>query len=118
MFEEGPVSPTLHSKSEIRNPKSTVSLAIEGMHCASCVSTIEGALAELPGVSEASVNLGTARAQVTGKNLDTRRLIQAVRASGYEARLAAETSPHEQQARANRETREYLRRTIVSSALA
>jgi len=87
------------------------------MHCASCVSTIEQALAQVPGVSEASVNLGTARAQVAGENLDAGRLIEAVRASGYEARLAADTTPQEQKARVQRETREYLRRTLLSTAL-
>jgi Cu+-exporting ATPase len=117
MFEQRPASPAPRPKSEIRNPKSTVSLAIEGMHCASCVSAIEGALAGVPGVSEASVNLGTARAQVAGEDLEAGKLIEAVRASGYEARLAADTSPQEQQAQANRETREYLRRTLFSAAL-
>ena len=41
-------------------PDDRLELAIEGMHCASCVSRIEKALAEVAGVEEASVNLATA----------------------------------------------------------
>ena len=95
----------------------SVALALEGMHCASCVSTIEQALAEVPGVSEASVNLGTASARVRGEGLDTQRLIEAVRASGYEARVAEEASADDDARRARRETRDLLAKTLVSAAL-
>ncbi|MGH3087055.1 MAG: cation transporter, partial [Rubrobacteraceae bacterium] len=44
-----------------REREKGIALALSGMHCASCVSTIEGALAEVPGVTEASVNPGTSR---------------------------------------------------------
>ena len=39
-------------------------LAIGGMHCASCVARVEGALRGVPGVAEARVNLATERAGV------------------------------------------------------
>ena len=39
-------------------------LGIEGMSCAACSSRLERALAKLPGVSEASVNLATRRASL------------------------------------------------------
>jgi Cu+-exporting ATPase len=56
------------------------------MHCASCVSRVEGALAAVPGVSAASVNLGTERATVTGDaTLSVDALAAAVRRVGYEA---------------------------------
>ena len=42
----------------------TVELAIEGMTCASCVGRVEKALARVPGVVGASVNLATEKAQV------------------------------------------------------
>lgn len=38
---------------------------IEGMHCASCVGSVEKALGNVPGVDEASVNLATESAQIT-----------------------------------------------------
>src|SRR3970040_1163201 len=37
----------------------SLSLPVQGMTCASCVSHVEGALKELPGVSNVVVNLGT-----------------------------------------------------------
>ncbi|NIT41156.1 MAG: hypothetical protein GTN46_06510, partial [Gammaproteobacteria bacterium] len=38
---------------------------IGGMTCASCVSTVEGALSTVAGVTQANVNLATERATVT-----------------------------------------------------
>jgi Cu+-exporting ATPase len=96
-----------------------VALALEGMHCASCVRSIESALASVPGVDEASVNFGTAQAHVRGRSLDPERLIAAVRESGYGAAPlddAAQT-PSEQEAAARRQTRELLRRTLIAAAL-
>ncbi|MEX0879744.1 MAG: heavy metal translocating P-type ATPase [Thermoanaerobaculia bacterium] len=96
---------------------SSISLALDGLHCASCVTTIEKALAAVPGVTEASVNLGTARADVRGRNLETGRLVAAVRDSGYGARASAGTRPGEEDAAARRETRDILRRTVVAALL-
>jgi Cu+-exporting ATPase len=42
-----------------------LSLPITGMTCASCVSHVEGALKELPGISNVIVNLGTNKASFT-----------------------------------------------------
>src|SRR5437870_6575243 len=94
-----------------------VALAVDGMHCASCVSTIEGTLLGVTGVSEASVNLATGRADVIGRGLNARRLIEAVRTSGYDARLAGEEIPGQKEDRAQREVRLVLRRTLLSAAL-
>jgi len=43
----------------------SLSLPVQGMTCASCVSHVEGALKELPGVSEVVVNLGTNKASLS-----------------------------------------------------
>ncbi|MBI3243179.1 MAG: copper-translocating P-type ATPase [Chloroflexi bacterium] len=43
----------------------SLSLPVQGMTCASCVSHVEGALKELPGVSNVVVNLGTNKAGLT-----------------------------------------------------
>jgi copper ion binding protein len=45
-------------------PMATITLPIGGMTCASCVSHVEGALAGIPGVTGASVNLATEKATV------------------------------------------------------
>lgn len=44
---------------------SEVTIKVGGMMCATCVETIEAALRALPGVSTATVNLGTEKAYVT-----------------------------------------------------
>jgi Cu+-exporting ATPase len=95
----------------------SVTLALDGMHCASCVMTIEKALVAVPGVSDASVNLGTGRAEVRGEGLDTGRLIAAVRASGYDARTARTGTEEEDDARSRREVGDLLRRTIGAALL-
>ena len=79
-------------------------LGIEGMTCASCVARLERALAKVPGVASATVNLATesARARVAASAADAEpRLRRAVRDAGYSVRetsaedeaKAAETSP-------------------------
>jgi Cu+-exporting ATPase len=66
-------------------------LALEGMSCAACVARIEKALAQVPGVARASVNLATARASVTLSGADLAAapaaLVAAVEQAGYGARL-------------------------------
>ncbi len=69
-------------------PARPVDLAIEGMTCASCVSRVERALASVPGVTSATVNLATERATVTG-SADLAALTRAVADAGYEACAAA-----------------------------
>ncbi|HLF01348.1 MAG TPA: heavy metal translocating P-type ATPase [Anaerolineales bacterium] len=43
----------------------SLSLPVQGMSCASCVSHVEGALQELPGVLNVTVNLATNKASLT-----------------------------------------------------
>ncbi len=64
-----------------------VSLAIEGMSCASCVSRVENAIKAVPGITQASANLATERADVTfGNTPDLPAVVAAVRAAGYDVR--------------------------------
>jgi Cu+-exporting ATPase len=67
-------------------------LQIEGMTCASCVARVEKALAGVPGVASATVNLATEKAEVrfAGRDVDTAALVAAVRKAGYEASAADE----------------------------
>lgn len=64
----------------------TQSYPVRGMHCASCVRTIEGALAKVPGVEQASVNLASEKAQITfdPDKTNPEQLASAVKAVGYE----------------------------------
>ncbi|MFM0341075.1 heavy metal translocating P-type ATPase [Paraburkholderia fungorum] len=71
-------------------PTSTAEIEIGGMTCASCALRVEKALAKVPGVTRASVNLATEKARVDGDaTLDPETLAQAVRKAGYDATLAA-----------------------------
>ncbi len=65
--------------------KEIITLPIEGMTCASCVSTVEGALSGVDGVSAAAVNLATERANVTieDSQVALEDLVGAVNATGY-----------------------------------
>jgi Cu+-exporting ATPase len=59
-------------------------LSISGMSCAGCVATVENALRNVPGVTEASVNFAEHTATVQG-TVDPAALIAAVTAAGYGA---------------------------------
>lgn len=66
-------------------------LNIVGMHCASCVGKVEKALAALPGVLTASVNLANEKAYVTALagNLNMPLLLKSVKDSGYQAQAVS-----------------------------
>ncbi|AXF22395.1 heavy metal translocating P-type ATPase [Burkholderia pyrrocinia] len=67
----------------------SIELDIGGMTCASCAGRVEKALAAVPGVARAAVNLATERASVHGAGaLDAATLIAAVTTAGYRASLA------------------------------
>src|SRR3546814_9177125 len=63
---------------------STLSIPVEGMTCASCVSHVEKAIAKLPDVTKVSDNLATERAEIafTGKP-DAAAVVRAVEGAGY-----------------------------------
>ena len=67
-------------------PQERVMLAVQGMTCASCVTRVERALARVPGVVSASVNLATERASVVRwrGQASTTELIAALRGAGYD----------------------------------
>ena len=66
----------------------TLDLKIGGMTCASCVGRVEKALAQVPGVAQARVNLATekARLDISGEaGTVLRAAIDRVRDAGYDA---------------------------------
>ena len=62
----------------------TIRLSISGMSCAGCVSRVEKALQQVPGVSAAAVNFAEHTATIEG-NMDAQTLIAQVADTGYEA---------------------------------
>ena len=71
-------------------------MAVKGLHCASCVTQVEGALRNAPGVLDANLNVATAEVDIEYQpgriNLDG--LTAAVADSGYE--LAPAVAPSEE----------------------
>lgn len=67
-------------------------LSLVGMHCASCVSKVESALAKLPGVIQARVNLAseTATIESLAHTISSKELITAVQSVGYKAEVRSE----------------------------
>ena len=58
---------------------------VRGMTCASCVSRVEKALSQVPGVRQVSVNLATEKATVDAdKSVTADALAAAIRKAGYE----------------------------------
>src|SRR5687768_12654115 len=92
-----------------------VELPITGMTCASCANRIERNLNELDGV-RATVNYATEKATVDydPAAVDTRELIAAVEAAGYQAALPAP----EQSATEDDPTAPLRRRLVISTLLA
>ncbi|MGU7813326.1 heavy metal translocating P-type ATPase [Burkholderia sp. AW49-1] len=75
-------------------PAASIELDIDGMTCASCVSRVEKALAKVPGVTRASVNLATERATVdAAPDVSASQLAEAVRQAGYGATPVAAPPP-------------------------
>lgn len=83
-------------------PMNTQTYSITGMTCASCVRHVEKALASVPGVDQASVNLATEAAQVQGENLNPAALIRAVEEAGYGASVRIDGERAEDPARGER----------------
>ena len=87
--QEDIISTVRNTGYEIEPPrdKSEIELAIEGMHCAACSSRVEKAICNLPGVTEASVNLATERArlQIDPDQIKVSEIQDAVAQAGYKA---------------------------------
>jgi Cu+-exporting ATPase len=73
--------------------ETSITMPVIGMTCAACQGHVERALRGTPGVSEANVNLlaNTARIRFDPLTTNPEALIAAVRESGYDAEMPAET---------------------------
>lgn len=63
----------------------TLALKLDGLTCASCVARAETALRDLSSVDDATVNLATGTAQVTGDHIDPDAVIATLKTAGYPA---------------------------------
>ncbi|MCE4226134.1 copper-translocating P-type ATPase [Methylobacterium sp. C25] len=103
-------------------PEATTAIGIDGMTCASCVGRVERALGALPGVTQASVNLATGRAELrhAAGTLALSTVEEAVRAAGYEPRTVDDATgvTPERQERQARETTQLWRDVTLAALLA
>ncbi|MFY8107233.1 MAG: heavy metal translocating P-type ATPase [Elstera sp.] len=97
-----------------------LSLSISGMTCASCVGRVERALAAVPGVTGASVNLATERAEVqTATDVAPHALIAAVEGAGFSAEaIAADATPQDPSVRRGAEAAALRRDALRAGILA
>ncbi|MEO5807952.1 heavy metal translocating P-type ATPase [Devosia sp.] len=94
-----------------------VSIDIQGMTCASCVSRVEKALLKVPSVTTAAVNLATERATVqladTG-NIDA--LLKAIEKAGYSGTRIEEHAPRDHSHHHHDEDANVLKRDVMIAA--
>ena len=107
---------TRHEPPEGFSPSATLTLDIDGMHCAACATRVEAALRKAPGVASATVNLPLERADVAfSGGADPAAAVAAVARAGYDAHVrpagAAERRAAEAARALQRRTEE--RRTLA-----
>ena len=70
-------------------------LNVKGMHCASCVLTVEKAIKKVKNVKTANVNLATEKATIEHDgNLDFNLVKKEVQKSGYDVMLPTQKFEH------------------------
>lgn len=95
-------------------------LNVRSLSCASCVGRVDQALAVVPGVLQASVNLATETARINYvEGLTTAAtLAQVVTDAGYPAEVAGATTTIDQAARKDEEAKSLARRVMFAALLA
>jgi Cu+-exporting ATPase len=109
------VEPSLPAAADIDDSQQ---LLINGMSCASCVSRVQNALQDVPGVSQARVNLAERSALVMG-SASAESLIQAVERAGYGAEAIEDDIKRRerQQETANAATKRFRWQAILALAV-
>jgi len=112
----------IRRESEAPQPTETVRLRVSGMHCASCVSRVEQAMAGVPGVLAARVNLATQRAEadvsLSGEDAAglNARLAEAIRGAGYDAFPVTSPVADDRERRAREAEETLVRRRFLLAA--
>jgi P-type Cu+ transporter len=104
---------------DVTAQREQIRIPVSGMTCAACQAHVQRALAQQPGVEDASVNLMMQSAAVTfDPNVVTpEKLVEAIRETGYGAELPAlDLSVLEEQEARDRAQREELR-TLMRKAI-
>ena len=100
--------------------RKTRSIAVSGMHCSSCSSTVEGSLSGLPGVIAADVNYATDEATVeyNPETFSLEAAYGAIEDAGYEPRRGSDDNADSAgESAAERELERQRRLVVVGGAL-
>jgi Cu2+-exporting ATPase len=105
-----------HAEGHVREPAAgsrEISLLLEGLHCAACITLIESWLGRQPGVLEATVHYASRRASVrwAPDRIDLAGILRVLSRVGYRA---YPYDPQRREALARRESRELLLRTAIA----
>jgi Cu+-exporting ATPase len=92
-------------------------LRIEGAGCASCVTKIEAAIKQVPGVTGADMNFAQRTVTVTG-NADRQALIKAVEKVGYNANTIAADSDTDALEEKEKAEWAYYKRLLLEMSIA
>ena len=93
-------------------------IPVEGMHCGSCVSRVEKALAGVPGIDAVSVNLATREATLTlAGQVAPERLRQALQYAGYDTPVTTDDVSIEPDDVSDQDTRTAWRRFLLAAGL-
>lgn len=100
-------------------PVENIKLFISGMSCAACSARIEKKLNSLPGIQGVTVNLASGKASVDyiGGMISAAEIRKAIKALGFEARRAAETTIDEERIKQEQEVRLQVARFIFAAVL-
>ncbi|UYK76343.1 heavy metal translocating P-type ATPase [Xanthomonas sacchari] len=92
-------------------PTQTVTLELSGLHCASCVGSIDAVLAKTPGVLAGHANLASAKARVeiVPGTVAPAELIARIARAGFGARVAQAMDPEQLAERERDEQRAWRR---------
>ncbi|MCA0399722.1 MAG: heavy metal translocating P-type ATPase [Proteobacteria bacterium] len=102
-----------------QSPPDRLSLLVEGMTCAACANRVERVIKALPGIENASVNLVTAQADITGSTgaLDFSRIANAIAEAGYSAKRPTSAGEDELEARNEAESARLHIRALLAALL-
>jgi len=92
-------------------------LIVEGASCGSCVTKIENALRQVPGVMGAEMNLAQRTVSVTGE-VDTQALVNAIEKAGYNAKAVGAQSEDDAMEEKEKSERAYYRRLMREMTIA
>ena len=104
---------------DVKNSNKKMSLALSGMHCASCAAIIERSIKKVSGVKQASVNFAAEKAIVTfdENSSSVEDLIKAVKKAGYKAETIDEKDTEFERNKREAEISGYWKKFIFSLIL-